>query len=163
MRLPADATLIVIETLIAQESGAATNIAKLIEAWRAEELPIVHVRAGPPEAGPLSGGREGESIIDSACVGAFAAPELEILLDEIGATTLTLCGDARAVEATAREAADLGFQAFVVSDACHKAEEQARSFAGLHKETATVVGLGEALRAAAASKARQRRDALRPK
>jgi len=164
MRLPADATLIVIESQFARESGAATNAARLIEAWRAEELPIVHVRAGPDEAGRAvkpHGAPEGESVIETACADAFATRELEILLEEIGATTLTLCGEAHGVEATAREAADLGFHAFVVKDACLDADGRAPAFASLAKESATVVDLSEALRAAAAAKLRQRRQAQR--
>ena len=164
MRLPADATLIVIETQTrgTSASGGAANIAKLVEAWRAEELPIVHVRAGSQETGldvePRARGCE--SIIETAFTDAFAAPELEILLEEIGATTLTLCGEARAVEAAARKAADLGYQAYVVADACVEADQEAApSFARLPKGAATVVDLREALCAAAAAKLRQRSKA----
>jgi len=162
MRLPADATLIVIETQTrgTSASGGAANIAKLVEAWRAEELPIVHLRAGSQETGldvEPRAARGCESIIETAFTDAFAAPELEILLEEIGATTLTLCGEARAVEAAARKAADLGYQAYVVADACVEADQEAApSFARLPKGAATVVDLREALCAAAAAKLRQR-------
>ena len=164
MRLPADATLIVIETQTrgTSASGGAANIAKLVEAWRAEELPIVHVRAGSQETGldvEPRGTRSCESIIETAFTDAFAAPELEILLEEIGATTLTLCGEARAVEAAARKAADLGYQAYVVADACVEADQEAPSFARLPKGAATVVDLRQALCAAAAAKLRQRSKA----
>jgi len=165
MRLPSDATLIVIGAPVAgqEEPGAPANIARLIEAWRAEQLPIIHVRAGPPETGrsPLSG--LDEPTVDMASAGAFAAPELEALLDKIGATTLTLCGEAHAVEATARAAAGLGYQAFVVADACLKAGGEPCSFAHLDKELASVVDVGQALRAAAAAKARERHVARRPR
>ena len=163
MRLPADATLIVIGTQFARESaaGAAANVARLIDAWRAEALPIVHVRAGSQTE--FAGGGNPEPVIETASPGAFAASKLELLLEEIGATTLTLCGDAGAVEATAREAADLGYQAFVVADACLDLEGRAPSFARLRKPVATLVDASEALRAAAFAKARQRHQAQRPK
>jgi len=166
MRLPADATLIVIEAPIAgeEESGAPANIARLVEAWRAEELPIVHIRTSRPETGapaPLSDADE--PTVEMASAGAFATPDLETLLDKIGATTLTLCGESHAVEATARAAADLGYQTFVVADACLQSGGEAPSFACLHKQVAAVVDVSEALRAAAAAKARQRHSARKPK
>ena len=45
-------------------------------------------------------------------------------LDELGATTLVICGAlaTHALEASARHAADLGYQVFVVADACRAAD-----------------------------------------
>jgi hypothetical protein len=51
---------------------------------------------------------------------AFVGADLETRLDELGATTLVLCGTlaTHALEASARHAGDLGYQVFVVADAC---------------------------------------------
>ena len=49
----------------------------------------------------------------------FIRPDLEAVLDDIGATTLVICGvlTSNSVEATARHAGGLGYQTFVVGDA----------------------------------------------
>ena len=183
MRLPADAVLLVID---AQEpiddpppSGgdapeAERNIAALIAAWRAEALPLVHVsrRPTPPPVAPL----EGEIVIVRNATSAFVGADLEGRLDELGATTLVLCGSlaTHALEASARHAADLGYQVFLVADACRPADavdlsgrlwpaEDVRTLtlARLKGEAATIVDAATALRAAATAKARQRHRAGR--
>jgi isochorismate hydrolase len=93
-------------------------------------------------------------------------------LDELGATTLVLCGAfaGPGLEATARHAADLGYQVFVVADACRAVDTadlrgrlwpaedvRALALARLRGETATIVDVATTLRAAATAKARQRR------
>ena len=98
------------------------------------------------------------------------------MLDELGATTLVLCGvlTPNSVEATARHAGNLGYQVFVVADACWAVDKvdlrgkrwpaedvHALSLAHLEGEYATVVDVATALRAAATAKARQRRGARR--
>jgi nicotinamidase-related amidase len=85
-----------------------------------------------------------------------------------------LCGAlaTHALEASARHAADLGYQVFVVADACLAADttdlggrlwraEDVRglALARLKGETATIVDAATTLRAAATAKARQRRGA----
>ena len=102
--------------------------------------------------------------------------DLEARLDELGATTLVICGAlaSHALEASARHAGDLGYQVFVVADACRAAdtvdlrgrlwpaeEVWALALAHLKGETATIVDAAAALRAAATAKARQRRAAGR--
>ena len=94
-------------------------------------------------------------------------------LDELGATTLVICGAlaTHALEASARHAADLGYQVFVVADACRAADaldlngrlwpaEDVRALALARlSEAAAIVDAATALRAAATAKARQRRAA----
>ncbi len=97
-------------------------------------------------------------------------------LDELGATTLVLCGalGTHALEASARHAADLGYQVFVVADACRAVDAvdlkgrlwpaedvRALTLSQLKGETATIVDVETTLRAAATAKARQRRAAGR--
>ncbi len=142
MRLPSDATLIVVDVQRAIDDprwgprnnpGAEIAIAALVAVWRQEALPIVHIRhdsiepgspyapgspghAFKPEAQPL----EGEIVIGKRAHSAFIGTALEETLDRLGATTLVLCGvlTHNSLEATARHAGDLGYRAFVVADAC---------------------------------------------
>jgi nicotinamidase-related amidase len=180
MRLPADAVLIVIdaEEAIDPRYGADhapdadRNIAALIVAWRADGLPLVHI-ARQPTASPLPP-LCGEIVVVRDATSAFVRTALEARLDELGATTLVVCGAlaTHALEASARHAGDLGYQVFVVADACRAADVvdlngrlwpaedvRALSLAHLSGETATIVNAATALRAAAMAKARQRRGA----
>jgi nicotinamidase-related amidase len=180
MRLPADAVLIIIDAQRAgdsprdsadEASEVETNIAALVAAWRAEGLPLAHI-GRPPVGSPLPP-CAGEIIIRNA-TSAFVGADLEARLDELGATTLVLCGalSTHALEASARHAADLGYQVFVVADACLAADAvdlrgrlwpaedvRALALAHLKGETATIVDAATTLRATA--KARQRRAAGR--
>jgi nicotinamidase-related amidase len=196
MRLPADAVLLVIDVQEAIDDPrwgprnnpqAEANIAALLAAWRAEELPIVHVRhdsvdpASPyapdgsghrfkPCAAPLAG----EAVLAKNANSAFVGTGLEGMLDELGATTLVICGvlTPNSVEATARHAGNLGYQVFVVADACWAVDKvdlrgkswpaedvHALSLAHLEGEYASIVSAMTALQAAALARSRQRRGA----
>jgi nicotinamidase-related amidase len=189
MRLPADAVLLIIDAQEAidgprRDAGEAPeaekNIAALIAAWRAEGLPLVHVGQQPTGSAsalaPAVPPREGEMVIIRNASSAFVGADLEARLDELGATTLVICGAlaSHALEASARHAGDLGYQVFIVADACRAAdtvdlrgrlwpaeEVRALALAHLKGETATIVDAATALRAAATAKARQRRAAGR--
>jgi nicotinamidase-related amidase len=179
MRLPADAVLLIIDAQEAAdgprhgaEDGSPEvggNIVALVAAWRAEGLPLVHVGRQP--AGSPLPPLEGEIVIVRSATSAFVGADLEARLDEVGATTLVLCGAlaTHALEASARHAADLGYQVFVVADACRAVDTadlrgrlwpaedvRALALAGLRGETATIVDAATTLRAAATAKARQR-------
>jgi nicotinamidase-related amidase len=196
MRLPADAVLIVVDVQEAIDDprfgarnniGAETNIAALIAAWRVEKLPLVHVRHDSVEVGspyapdgpghrfkPCAAPLEGETVIGKNANSAFVGTGLEALLDDIGATTLVICGvlTPNSVEATARHAGNLGYQVFVVGDACWAVDKidlrgkrwladdvHALSLAHLEGEYASVVDAVTTIRAAALAKARERRAA----
>jgi nicotinamidase-related amidase len=187
MRLPADAVLLIIDAQEAIDdprhgagnaSEAEKNIAALIAAWRAEGLPLVHVgREATVAASALAQAvppLDGEIVIVRNATSAFVGADLEARLDEVGTTTLVLCGAlaTHALEALARHAGDLGYQVFVVADACRAADAvdlrgrfwpaedvRALSLAHLKGETASIVDVATALRAAAVAKARQRRAA----
>ncbi len=199
MRLPADATLIVIDVQDAIDDprwgprnnrGAEDNIARLIGCWRAAGLPLIYVRHDSVEPNsPYAPGapghsfkvcatpREGERVVAKSANSAFIGADLEAALDDIGATTLVICGvlTSNSVEATARHAGNLGYQTFVVADACWAVDKvdlrgrrwlaedvHALSLAHLHREYATVVDTTAALEAATTAKARQRLKARRP-
>ena len=189
MRLPADAVLLVIDAQEAIDDPrhaagdvpvADQNIATLIAAWRAEGLLLVHVdkqaTALASRLAPAVAPLDGEIVIVRMAKSAFVGADLEARLDELGATTLVLCGTlaTHALEASARHAGDLGYQVFVVADACRVSDTvdlrgrlwpaedvRALSLAHLKGETATIVDVATALRAAATAKARQRRGAGR--
>ena len=142
MRLPSDAALLVIDVQVAIDDpkwgprnnpGAEAAIAALLAVWRAEGLPIFHIRhdseqpgspyrpdspghAFKPEAAPLPG----EPVTAKRTHSAFVDTDLEAALDAIGVTTLVVCGvlTQNSVEATVRAAADIGYRVFLVGDAC---------------------------------------------
>ena len=179
MRLPADAVLIIVEAqesidprLVAGHASAADeNIAALVAAWRAEGLPLAHVGRRPPALSHAP--PDGEILVAGDATSAFVGTALEAGLDELGATTLVICGAlaTQALEASARHAADLGYQVFVVADACRPADaldlngrlwpaEDVRALVLARlSEAAAIVDAATALRAAATAKARQRRAA----
>jgi nicotinamidase-related amidase len=174
MRLPADATLIVIDLMeIAPGAGpAGANVTALVEAWRAEGLPLAHLRhpSGEPGAPAL---HENEAMVWAAGSNAFADTGLESRLDDIGVTTLALCGwPVASVEAAAVEALALGYHAFVVADACGTGDLHGGAglsagilpaLARLAEAGAAIVDTAMTLSAASVAKARQRRDAERSK
>ncbi len=190
MRLPCDAALIVIDVQDAIDDprwgprnnpGAEPVIAELLAAWRAERLPIVHIRHDSTEphspyrpdspghgfkgvARPLAH----EAVIAKSTNSAFVGTAL----DEFGATTLVVCGvlTNNSVEATVRHGGNLGYRIFVVADACWAVDKRdlsgrvwpaadvhALSLANLHAEYAEVVDSPTALLAAALANVRRRR------
>ncbi len=137
MRLPADAALIVAGRFDDDGDRTASQaVAALIETWRREDLPTFDLRS---EAGGAGGG-------------AFGG-DLEARLDEVGATTLILCGEADAVEASAGQAEALGFHVFIVRDGC---SPQPALTPDASRRPAVVVDLETALAAAGLAKSRQR-------
>ena len=142
MRIPKDTVLLVIDVQRAIDDPAwgprnnpdgERKIARLLAAWRAAGLPIVHVRhdsvepdspyrpgapghAFKPEAMPLPG----EFVVGKQVHSAFIGAKLQRQLDRLGATTLVVCGvlTHNSVESTVRHAGDLGYRVFVVADAC---------------------------------------------
>jgi nicotinamidase-related amidase len=185
MRLPADAVLLIIDAQdavdaarrgVGDASKVETNIGALVAAWRAEGLPLAHVGRQPiAPASPLAiPPLDGEIAMARNATSAFVGADLEARFDELGVTTLVLCGTlaTHALEASARHAADLGYQVFVVADACGAADAldlrgrlwpaedvRALALAHLKGETATIVDVATTLRATATAKARQRRKA----
>jgi nicotinamidase-related amidase len=193
MRLPLDAALLVVDVQKAIDDpkwgrrnnpNAERAIAALLATWRAEGLPIVHIRHDSTEPGspyaPGSPGHafkaearplDGETIIGKSARSAFVGTRLEEALDALGATTLVVCGvlTHNSLEATARHGGDLGYRVFVVADACWAVDVRdlegrlwlaedvhALSLAHLDGEYAEVVGSPMALAAAPLARARQR-------
>jgi nicotinamidase-related amidase len=154
---------------------AEDNIAALLAAWRASGRPIYHIRhdstepqshyrpgqprhAFKPEAMPLAR----ETVIGKRAHSAFIGTGLEAILRAAGVETLIVTGviTNNSVEATVRMAGNLGFETFLVEDACFTfgrkdwagtprtaAEVHAMSLANLEGEYATVVSTAAVLAA----------------
>lgn len=112
--------------------GAEANLVRLLAHWRADDRPLVHVRhvathadspfhPSQPTAAflPDLAPEAGEWVIDKASAGAFSGTRLEAELRARGIETLLLTGFTanECVDATAKQAADLGFAVIVVADA----------------------------------------------
>ncbi len=142
-------------------------VARLLAAWREKGAPIYHVRHdstaanspyrpdGPghpfkPEAMP----QEGEPVIAKGTNSAFIGTDLETRLRQAGHGRLVFCGviTNNSLEATVRNAGNLGFEACVVGEACWTvdkrdltgrlwpaAEVHALSLANMHGEYASVI------------------------
>lgn len=112
---------------------AEQNIAALIAAWRSTHRPIYHIRhdsteldshyrPGQPgndfkaEARPLAQ----ETIVVKTTNSAFIGSRLEAMLSEANLRTLVVMGviTNNSVEATVRMAGNLGFETYLVEDAC---------------------------------------------
>lgn len=146
---------------------AERNVAALLAHWRAQGWMVVHVRHDStfpdsayrpgqpghefkPEAAPLAG----ETVVAKQVNSAFIGTGLEALLREKGCGRLVVAGviTNNSVEATVRHAGNLGFDTYLVEDACftfarpdfrgvvRTAEEvHAMSLANLEGEYCTVV------------------------
>lgn len=152
---------------------AEANIATLLAAWRAARRPIYHVRhdstepqshyrPGQPgnEFKPAAQPLPGEIVIVKRTNSAFIGTDLESRLRQAGHSPLFIAGviTNNSVEATVRMAGNLGFETFLIEDACftfgkkdwngvlRTAEEvHAMSLANLDREYCTVVRTQDAL------------------
>jgi nicotinamidase-related amidase len=113
---------------------AAANARRLLDAFRADGRPLVHVQHvwDAPDASfmrPGTSGVEineavaplpGERVIQKANPNSFLGTPLEETLRAEGVDEVVVCGmmTSMCVDATARAAADLGFAVTVVHDAC---------------------------------------------
>ncbi|MDQ2889727.1 MAG: cysteine hydrolase [Gemmatimonadota bacterium] len=174
--LPRDATLVVVDVQQAfndpkwgqrNNPDAESRVRDVITAWRATDRPIIHIQhVNPkhgslfnpdspgvrfkPEAEPL----DGEPILTKDVNSAFIGTDLEARLRAAGANVVVFVGmiTDHCVSTTTRMAGNLGFEAYVVSDATatferigpdgtHFTAEQMHdtALASLNGEFATVV------------------------
>ena len=148
MRLPKDTALMVLDMQNAIDDrrwGPRNNpdgerkIARLLAAWRAAQMPVIHVRHDSTKAGsPYAPGQTGhdfkpeaapfagETVIAKQVHSAFIGTGLERHLNAAGITTLVICGvlTHNSVESTVRHAGNLGYRTFVAADGCWAVEKR---------------------------------------
>ena len=143
-----------------KENDILAKVSTMLDAARSAGVKVVYVsvkfRPGHPEVSPYTGlfqavvatnalvegtwgaqiheavaPREGEPVVTKRAVSAFAASDLEKLLNAAGISTLLLSGVATnfVVEGTAREAADRGYNVVVVGDCCSSMSQEAHDAA----------------------------------
>jgi nicotinamidase-related amidase len=114
--------------------AAAENAVSALEQFRRLGLPIVHVKhlsvrpgatffiPGTPgvEIHPRVQPREGERVLQKNFPNSFRATELEAVLKAADAKELVIAGmmTHMCVDATVRQAADLGYRVTLLGDAC---------------------------------------------
>jgi len=109
------------------------NGRRLLAAWRASGLPLIHVRHDSVQADstlhpthPGNAFREGfeplpgEALVSKSVNAAFIGTDLDLRLRRLGVDTVVLFGVSTdmCVSTTARVAANLGYRVLVVADAC---------------------------------------------
>lgn len=152
---------------------AEENVARLLGAWRDAGLPVFHVqhlsgtegsplRSGTPGAEIKASARPlaGEPLVQKTVNSAFVGTDLEETLRRRGIDALVITGltTNHCVETTTRMAGNLGFDAYLVSDATatfdrvgpdgklHGAEEiHEMTLTNLHDEFATITDTGALL------------------
>ncbi len=153
--------------------AAEDNMARLLQAWRARQQPVLHIQHLSTEPGsPLRPERPGsaikalvaplpgEPLIQKRVNSAFIGTDLEARLRKARVQDLVLVGltTNHCVSSTARMASDLGFRVTVVADATaaheqrghdgalHSAETtHALALASLNGEFATIQDADQAL------------------
>ena len=118
---------------------AERNIARLLTTWRARELPIIHVKHdstspdSPFRPGqdsndflPLTAPLPGETVVAKKVHSAFIGTDLVARLEAMGRPPLVICGVllANSVEASVRNAANLGFSVRLPADACWSCDKR---------------------------------------
>jgi nicotinamidase-related amidase len=119
---------------VAGAAEASTAAARLLDLFRQENLPVVHVQhiAGRPNATFLLPDTEGvgihatvqplpgEKIVTKHFPNSFRNTGLEALLEAQGIKELVICGmmSHMCIDATVRAAFDKGYACFLVDDAC---------------------------------------------
>ncbi len=130
---------------------AESNIARLLEAWRASERPVIFVQhLSLSENSPLRAGQPGceikpevapllsEPVIQKHTNSAFIGTELEERLRSTGIRSLVVTGltTQHCVSTTVRMAGNLGFDVYLVADAT--AANESTGYDGVHYSAATV-------------------------
>ena len=110
---------------------AEENARSLLQFWRTNGLPIVHIKHVSTTPGsPLTGAgakfktevqpQGDETVFEKSVNSAFIGTDLDHYLKQTGTTDLTICGltTPHCVSTTARMAANLGYKVRLVADAC---------------------------------------------
>jgi nicotinamidase-related amidase len=124
------------------------NGRRLLAAWRAAGLPLIHVRHDSIQAGsslrpdqpgnafrPGFEPQAGEPVVGKSVNAAFIGTDLDLRLRRLGVTRIVLFGISTdmCVSTTARVAANLGYEVIVVGDACACFEIDGIAAADIHR------------------------------
>jgi nicotinamidase-related amidase len=119
--------------------GAEGNIARLLAVWRRHGWPIIHVKHNSTSPGssfrpgqegndflPLTAPLPGETVVAKKVHSAFIGTDLVARLEAMGRPPLVICGVllANSVDATVRNAANLGFTVRLPADACWSCDKR---------------------------------------
>ncbi len=108
---------------LVEPEKAARNAARILEHFRIEKLPVIHVRHNSEPGGTINKIVEplpGEMIFSKDAVNCFVGTDLLDSLRSARIDTLVFCGmqTHMCVEAATRAASDYGFKCMLVHDAC---------------------------------------------
>lgn len=111
------------KSALVEPEKAAANAARLIDYFRKEDLPVIHVRHNAEPGGKINDMVKplaSERIFSKDAVSCFVGTGLQEYLKSINADTLVICGmqTHMCVEAATRSATDLGYKCILVHDAC---------------------------------------------
>jgi nicotinamidase-related amidase len=108
---------------LVEPEKAAVHAAKLLEYFRKEHLPVIHVRHNSDEGGKINDivkPLPSEKVFSKDEVNCFTVPGLNDYLKLLKTDTLVICGmqTHMCVEAAVRAATDLGYKCILIHDAC---------------------------------------------
>jgi nicotinamidase-related amidase len=111
------------KSALVEPEKAANNAARLLEYFRKEKMPVIHVRHNAEPGGKINDivkPLPDEKIFSKSAVNCFVGTDLLNFLKTIKTDTLVICGmqTHMCVEAATRAASDLGFKCILVHDAC---------------------------------------------
>jgi nicotinamidase-related amidase len=108
---------------LVEPEKAAQNAAKLLDWFRKENLPVIHVRHNSEPGGKINyivKPLPNEKILSKDAVNCFVGTNLLDFLKSNMIDTLVICGmqTHMCVEAATRAASDYGFKCILIHDAC---------------------------------------------
>jgi nicotinamidase-related amidase len=108
---------------LVEPEKAAANAALLLDIFRKNKLPVVHVRHNSEPGGKINDMVKplpGEKVVSKDAVNCFVGTDLLEYLKTYKIDTLVICGmqTHMCVEAATRAASDYGFKCILIHDAC---------------------------------------------
>jgi nicotinamidase-related amidase len=108
---------------LVEPEKAAANAALLLDNFRKEKLPVIHVRHNAKTGAEINKAVKplpSEKVIPKDEVNCFIGTELTAWLKTINTDTLVICGmqTHMCVEAATRAATDMGYKCILIHDAC---------------------------------------------
>jgi len=108
---------------LVEPEKAAANAAILLDNFRKEKLPVIHVRHNSKTGADINKAVKplpGEKIFSKDEVNCFKGTDLSACLKDLKTDTLVICGmqTHMCVEAATRAASDIGFKCILIHDAC---------------------------------------------